>query len=176
MLNYIEIKMKRNSQSNDRNLGYLSTYNLKIHHAVKLAMEKDSHSPFYWKLHQLTDRINDYVSLFYGNPSNSNKKVSGLAKSTQPFAQSNSLHRPSLMSWQSAENNVYLSWWRKQTRRRVNGTSTKELTGEAPISTGKELTQMRILRVQGTSCCLKLHVIRSGKKICRRPTIEDVSY
>lgn len=48
-------------------MGYLSTYNLKIHHAVKLALEKDSHTPFYWKLHELTERVKDYVALFYGD-------------------------------------------------------------------------------------------------------------
>ena len=52
--------------SEDKYLGYLSTYNLKIHHAVKLALEKDPHTPFYWKLNELTERVKDYVSLFYG--------------------------------------------------------------------------------------------------------------
>jgi hypothetical protein len=53
--------------SEDKYLGYLSTYNIKVHHAVKLALEKDPHTPFYWKLNELTERVKDYVSLFYGD-------------------------------------------------------------------------------------------------------------
>jgi hypothetical protein len=45
-------------------LGILNTYDLKIHHAVKMALEKDAHTPFYWKLNGMTERVNDYVYLF----------------------------------------------------------------------------------------------------------------
>jgi hypothetical protein len=57
----------------DKYLGYLSTYDLKIHHAVRLALEKDPHTPFYWKLHELTERVKDYVSLFYSNKEDESK-------------------------------------------------------------------------------------------------------
>lgn len=65
---YIEI-------SEERNCNYLSSYNLNIRHAAQLALEKDPHTPFYYKLQELTHRIKDYVSLFYGSNSISTQSI-----------------------------------------------------------------------------------------------------
>lgn len=60
------------ARKEDRNFNYLSSYNLNIRHAAQLALEKDPHTPFYYKLQELTHRIKDYVTLFYGNDNLSN--------------------------------------------------------------------------------------------------------
>jgi len=65
---------KPDDKPDDNCLGYLSRYNLNVHHAVKLALEKDPHTPFYWKLNELTQRIKDYVSLFYNTSSSDQKE------------------------------------------------------------------------------------------------------
>lgn len=67
-------------EKEDPYLTYLSSYNLNIRHAAQLALEKDPHTPFYYKLQELTQRIKDYVSLFYGSSQQTvdedgNKKV-----------------------------------------------------------------------------------------------------
>lgn len=82
---------------------------------MKLALEKDPHTPFYYKLNELTERVKDYVALFYGNTAKTTNR-DGSPRKVNLLIQH--FYRHSSMNSQLEGLNGFLKLLRKLTKRR----------------------------------------------------------